>query len=89
MKPIQIFSDDYLEISRKSSPTQIVKFLENFRYLQTNAKLVVDRGPSKLISLRLPLKTLSALKSLARSKQMPYQTLIKQIIDQNLTRIED
>lgn len=84
MKPIQYFSDDYLAIAKKSSPTQIATFLEDFRTLQGNAKLRIEHGPTKLISLRLPVRVLSALKSLSKVKQVPYQTLMKEMIEKGL-----
>jgi predicted DNA binding CopG/RHH family protein len=84
MKPIQFFTDDYLEISRKSSPTQIATFLDDYRTLHAAAELRVDRGPTKLISIRLPVKILSELKALSKVKQVPYQTLMKQLIEKGL-----
>lgn len=84
MKTVQFFSDDYLAISRKSSPTQIATFLDDYRTLQSNAILRVDRGPTKLISVRLPVRVLSALKSLSKAKQVPYQTLMKEMIERCL-----
>jgi len=84
MKPVQFFSDEYLEVSRKSNPTQIATFLEDYRSLHSNAQLQMDRGPTKLISIRLPVKMISDLKSLSKVKQIPYQTLIKQMIEKSL-----
>lgn len=81
MKPIQFFSDDYLRESRKASPTQIAKFLDDYRKLHGDAKLQVDREPTKLISIRLPIRSLLKLKTLAKKKQIPYQTLMKQMIE--------
>ena len=87
MKALQFFSEDYLKTSRKASPTQIANFLENYRQLHAAATLQVNRGPSKLISIRLPIKILLDLKTLARTKQIPYQTLIKQLIDKGLAEM--
>lgn len=84
MKPVQFFSDAYLEKSRKASATQIAKFLDDYRGLHANAELRVPREPTKLISIRLAVKTLSTLKALGRSKQVPYQTLIKTMIDEGI-----
>lgn len=84
MKPIQYFSDDYLAISRKSTPTQIATFLDDYRTLHSNAKLEPDHGPTKLISIRLPVRVLSALKSLSKVKQIPYQRLMKEMIERGL-----
>lgn len=84
MKPIQFFSDDYLKEARKASPTQIAKFLDDFRKLQTQSPQPKERDPSKLISLRLPLRILLRLKARAKAEQIPYQTLLKKILEDNL-----
>lgn len=81
MKPVQFFSDEYLASSRKASPTQIAKFLDDYRSLQSAARLRVDRGPTKLISIRLPVKLLSLLKKRAKEKQIPYQSMMIEIIE--------
>ena len=33
MRPVQYFSDEYLERCRKASPEQVLRFLEAFRQL--------------------------------------------------------
>jgi predicted DNA binding CopG/RHH family protein len=81
MKPIQYFSDEYLSQARKSSPTQIVKFLDDYRRLHSSSELRFDQGPTKMISIRLPFKLLAALKTRAKKEQIPYQTLIKKILE--------
>ena len=80
MKAIQFFTDEYLETSRKATPTQIAQFLEDYRKLHGQAEFRVDDGPTKLISLRLPLKMLAQLKALSKSKHTPYQSLMKQML---------
>ncbi len=85
MKPIQFFSDDYLKEARKASPTQIAKFLDDFRKLQAQSLQRQERDPTKLISLRLPLRILLRLKARAKEEQIPYQTLLKKILEDNLT----
>jgi predicted DNA binding CopG/RHH family protein len=85
MKPIQFFSDDYLKEARKASPTQIAKFLDDFRKLQAQAQQRQERDRTKLISLRLPLRILLRLKARAKAEQIPYQTLLKKILEDNLT----
>lgn len=84
MRPVQFFSDEYLKTSRKSTPTQIATFLEDYRTLQSSAKLRTKREPTKLISIRLPVKTLLAFKALSKQKQIPYQTLIKEMLENGL-----
>ena len=84
MRPVQFFSAEYLKNARKASPTQIVKFLDDYRRLHANAEFKGPREPTKLISIRLSVGTLSKLKSLARSQQTPYQTLMKKLIEDAL-----
>jgi predicted DNA binding CopG/RHH family protein len=84
MKPVQFFTDEYLKTSRKASPTQIAIFLDDYRSLHSGAKLRVAPEPTKLISIRLPIRILARLKALSKEKQIPYQTLMKQIIENNL-----
>ncbi len=84
MKPVQYFTDEYLATSRKATPTQIATFLDQYRSLHAEAGLRVEREPTKLISIRLPLSVLSGLKALSKAKQIPYQTLMKQMIERSL-----
>lgn len=86
MKPVQYFSEDYLQSASKATPTQIVKFLDEYRSLHGNANFQVAREPTKLISIRMGVRTLAKLKALSKQKQIPYQTLIKQMIDTGFER---
>ncbi len=83
MRTIQYFSDEYLERMRKSTPSQIATFLENYRTLQGEEKTAV-REKSKLISLRVPTRLLSMLKEAAKKRQVPYQSLMKQMLEEAL-----
>lgn len=75
MRPVQYFSDEYLERCRAMQPDQIVRFLEDFRLLHG--------GPppkSKLISLKVPEPLLAAFKAKAALGKVPYQTQIKRLM---------
>jgi predicted DNA binding CopG/RHH family protein len=82
--PVQILSIPSLIKMKKASPTQIAKFLDDFRKLKTQSPQPKERDPSKLISLRLPLRILLRLKARAKAEQIPYQTLLKKILEDNL-----
>lgn len=59
-------------------------FLDEYRQLHSAAQLRVNREPTKLISIRLPVKTLLRLKKLSKTRKVPYQTLMKQMIENEL-----
>lgn len=66
MRPVQYFTDEYLEQCRKMTPEQIVAFLEDFRTLQAAA---VKPAKSRLISLKVPEPLLAAFKTKATLSQ--------------------
>ena len=74
MRPVQFFSNEYLEQCRAMTPDQILQFLEDFRDLNQPA----DR--SRLISLKVPEALLAAFKVKARLNGSPYQTQIKRLM---------
>lgn len=74
MKPIQYFSDEYLEQTRKLTPAQILNFLEEFRLMHAGA----DR--SKLISIKIPERMLATFRSRCEMIGIPYQTQIKKLM---------
>jgi predicted DNA binding CopG/RHH family protein len=88
MKTVQYFTDEYLESAKKATPTQIVTFLEQYRSLHDLASLPMPRERSKLISLRLPIRLLRKLKKLSAQKGVPYQTLLKKILETGLDAID-
>lgn len=77
MKPLQYFSDDYLENCRQMSATEVVTFLDDFRRLHGRKK-----AASKLISMKVPEDLLNAFKTHARLTGTPYQTQIKRLMRQ-------
>ena len=74
-KPVQYFTDEYLERCRDMSPLEIIKFLDDFRNLQS---LGVEK--SKLISIKIPPSLLESFKTKARLNGVPYQTKIKELM---------
>jgi predicted DNA binding CopG/RHH family protein len=76
MRPLQYFTDDYLEQCRKMKPKQVLQFLEDFRELQKSRKPV----KSKLISIKIPEDLLESFKAKANRTGRPYQTLIKELM---------
>lgn len=88
MRPVQYFSDDYLEQCRALSAEQILQYLDDFRCL-----LAAQPGPSKLISIKVPEDLLSAFRVKAGIAGTPYQTQIKAlmrawVLDQDLPRVK-
>lgn len=76
MKTIQFFSDDYLAQCKQLSPDQIVKYLEDFRLVNTSLK----KTGSKLISIKIETDLLETFKTKARLDGVPYQSRIKAIM---------
>ncbi len=75
MRPVQKFSDEYLERCREMSHHEIVRFLDDFRKIHGNR-----RSKSQLISIKVPEDLLNAFKAKARLCNMPYQTQIKKLM---------
>ena len=84
MKTVQIFSEEYLEQCRKMTPKQIISFLEDFRNLHLGKK----KQKSKLISIKIPEMMLKSFKSKAKISGLRYQTQIKVLMEQWLTKNE-
>jgi predicted DNA binding CopG/RHH family protein len=78
-RPIQYFSDEYLERCKGATPDQIIEFLENYRLMALGA-------PEKcqLISLKIEPSLLKAFKQQAKLEGIPYQTKIKQLMKESL-----
>lgn len=75
-RPVQYFSDEYLEGCREMTPEQILQFLDDFRQLhgaRTNSK-------SKLISIKIPEDLLNVFKTQSARHGTPYQTQIKKLM---------
>lgn len=76
MRPVQYFTDEYLEQCRAMKPAQILRFLEDFRLLHGRSR--PER--SRLISLKVPESLLGSFKARAALEGMPYQTQIKRLM---------
>jgi uncharacterized protein (DUF4415 family) len=74
MKPVQYFSDDYLEQCRKASTENILDYLENFRLLQAQP------AKSKLISIKIPHTLLDSFRRKCEFEGVRYQTQIKNLM---------
>ncbi len=74
MRPVQYFSDDYLEQCRTATPEQVLTFLENYRQMQGG------EDKSKLISIKVPESLLSAFRQKCELHGLKYQTQIKQLM---------
>ncbi|HED15861.1 MAG TPA: hypothetical protein ENI64_03440 [Gammaproteobacteria bacterium] len=74
MKPVQYFSDDYLDQCRTATPEQILTFLENYRQMQGS------EDKSKLISMKVPESLLAAFRQKCGLHGYKYQTQIKQLM---------
>ena len=75
MRPIQYFSDEYLERCRGMTADQVIGFLDDFRRLH-------GRSPSKskLISIKIPEDLLAAFKQRASLSGTRYQSQIKKLM---------
>ncbi|MCI0658164.1 MAG: BrnA antitoxin family protein [Acidobacteria bacterium] len=74
-RPVQYFSDEYLEQCRAMKPEEILEFLENFRSLHGEG-----RQASRLISLKIPENLLEAFRGKCRLEGVKYQTQIKRLM---------
>ena len=76
MRPVQYFTDDYLQQCRAMTPAQVLRFLEDFRRLHGRPR--PER--SRLISLKVPESLLASFKARASLEGVPYQTQIKRLM---------
>lgn len=77
MRPVQFFSDEYLERCREMTPEQIARFLEDFRLLHAPK---TRPAKSRLISLKVPEPLLESFRRKAELTGTPYQTQIKRLM---------
>ncbi len=75
MRPVQKFSDEYLERCREMSHDEIVRFLDDFRCIHGKPHV-----RSRLISLKVPEDLLAAFRAKARLCNVPYPTQIKKLM---------
>jgi hypothetical protein len=74
-RPVQFFSDDYLDRCRAMKPAEVLEFIEGFRRLHGRAP-----GRSRLISLKVPESLLEAFRARCRLEGVKYQTQIKRLM---------
>ena len=77
MRPIQYFSDEYLERCGGMTPDQVIRFLDDFRRLHGGSP-----SKSKLISIKIPEDLLTAFKQRASLSGTRYQSQIKKLMRQ-------
>jgi predicted DNA binding CopG/RHH family protein len=82
-RPIQYFSDEYLAQASACSTTEIAQFLEDMRLLH---HAVIPRSKTKLISLKVPEQLLASFKVQCRLQGLKYQTKIKELMIEYLSR---
>jgi len=76
MRPVQYFSEEYLEKCKEMTPEQIIQFLDDFRILHSS----IETSKSKLISIKVPENLLNTFKTKSKLKEVPYQTQIKKLM---------
>jgi predicted DNA binding CopG/RHH family protein len=74
-RPVQFFSDEYLERCRAMKPIEVLEFLESFRLLHGRVS-----SRSRLISLKVPESLLEAFRARCRLEGVKYQTQIKRLM---------
>jgi uncharacterized protein (DUF4415 family) len=76
MKPVQYFKDEYLKESKKMTPDQILKFLDDYKNLINETK----KEKTKLISIKIKPSLLNTFKEKCKTTNKPYQTKIKELM---------
>ena len=74
MRPVQYFSREYLKQTRRMSPEEILRFLEDFRLMHEKP------AASKLISMKVPESLLAAFRFKCSERGVKYQTRIKELM---------
>jgi len=74
MRPVQYFSDEYLETCRRIPAEDVLEFLESFRLLHA------PNRRSRLISMKIDEDLLAAFKLRCKAEGVRYQTRIKDLM---------
>ncbi len=77
MRPVQTFSEEYLDHCKTMTPDQIARFLEDFRTLHSER---TQTQKSILISMKVPPDLLQTFKAKCQLANTPYQTQIKKLM---------
>jgi len=75
VRPVQYFTEEYLEQCRGMTADEVIRFLEDFRKLHARRP-----SRSRLISLKVPQDLLQAFRQKAELAGVPYQTQIKRLM---------
>jgi len=75
IRPVQHFSDEYLEHCKAMKSDEVLDFLESFRRLHAEAS-----SGSRLISLKVPQDLLNAFRWRCDLAGVRYQTQIKRLM---------
>jgi uncharacterized protein (DUF4415 family) len=75
LRPVQHFSDEYLEQCKAMNPGEVLEFLESFRRLHGERP-----SGSRLISLKVPRDLLDAFRRRCDLAGVRYQTQIKRLM---------
>lgn len=73
MKRLHRFTEEYLDECKKLTPTQIARFLEDYRLLHA-------ARPTRSIGMRVPEHLLAAFKVRCRLERTRYQIKIKDLM---------
>jgi predicted DNA binding CopG/RHH family protein len=76
MKPVQHFSDEYLDQCKDAKPEAILDYLENFRLMNYKP------SKSKLISMKIPENLLNTFRTRCELENVRYQTKIKKRMEE-------
>ncbi len=87
IKTVQYLSKEQIETSRHMTTEHILDFLENFREMHISMQAPPKK--SKLISMKVKEPLLDAFKAKAKVVGQPYQTLIKQLMQDYLYQNND
>ena len=78
IRPVQFFSDEYLDQCRSMTVEQKLRWLDGMREIVAIGQM--NRGKSRLISLKVKEPLLEAFKTKSRLLGVPYQTKIKELM---------
>ena len=84
MKALQYFTQTYLEQCKNMTEVEVIKFLDDFRHIHSPK----PSRSSRLISLKIDEQLLNSFKTRAQLDGVPYQSRIKQLMRDWLTKAE-
>ena len=78
-RPVQYFSDEYIERYKDLSTEEILQFIDDFQKLHSQNHSI-KKEKSKLISLKVEPYLLNTFKHQCERQCLKYQTQIKQLM---------